>query len=46
MGVSEDYTLVEDTKVNSGRFFRQDEIDSLSRVVVLGSKVKEKLFWR
>ncbi len=44
MGVSEDYTLVEDTKVNSGRFFRQDEIDSLSRVVVLGSKVKEKLF--
>jgi len=44
MGVSTDYILVEDTKVNSGRFFRQDEVDGLSRVVVLGSEVKKKLF--
>ena len=44
MGVSKDYIFVEDTKVDSGRFFRQDEVDSLSRVVVLGSEVKQKLF--
>ena len=44
VGVSKDYIFVEDTKVNSGRFFRQDENDSLSRVVVLGSEVKQKLF--
>lgn len=44
VGVSKDYILVEDVKVDSGRFFRQDEVDSLSRVVVLGSEVKKKLF--
>ena len=43
-GVSENYILVEDTEVASGRFFRQYEVNSLSRVVVLGSEVKKKLF--
>jgi len=44
MGVSADYIFVEDTKVDSGRFFRRVEVDGLFRVVVLGSAVKEKLF--
>ncbi|MBU1177515.1 MAG: ABC transporter permease [Patescibacteria group bacterium] len=44
MGVSEGYIIVEETTVDSGRFFRQDEIDSLARVVVLGSEVKKELF--
>ncbi|MFH1461145.1 MAG: ABC transporter permease [Patescibacteria group bacterium] len=44
LGVGADYLEVEDTLVESGRFFKQDEIDSLARVAVLGSKVKEKLF--
>ena len=43
-GVSDEYIFVEDTKINSGRFFRQDENDNLSRVVVLGSEVKKNLF--
>ena len=43
-GVGHDYTNVEDASVDSGRFFRQEEVDSLARVVVLGSEVKEKLF--
>jgi putative ABC transport system permease protein len=43
-GVSEQYINVEDTAVGQGRFFRQEEIDSLARVAVLGSKVKEDFF--
>ena len=44
VGVSDEYIFVEDTRVEVGRFFRQDEVDGLSRVVVLGSEVKKKLF--
>jgi len=44
MGVSEQYLNVEDTVVESGRFFTQDERKSLSRVVVLGSELKNQLF--
>jgi ABC-type antimicrobial peptide transport system permease subunit len=43
-GVGKDYLIVEDTKLESGRFFRQDEIDGLEKVVVLGSKVEKDLF--
>lgn len=44
LGVGSEYINVEDTNVNYGRFFRQEEVNSLARVVVLGSKVKEELF--
>jgi len=43
-GVSASYPDVEDTSVEEGRFFREEEVDGLARVVVLGSKVKEELF--
>lgn len=43
-GVGADYLKVEDASVELGRFFRQEEIDGLDRVVVLGSEVKEKFF--
>ncbi|MFH1671781.1 MAG: ABC transporter permease [Candidatus Portnoybacteria bacterium] len=43
-GVTPSYPQVEDTALTSGRFFRQEEVDGLTRVVVLGSKVKEDLF--
>ncbi len=43
-GVTPSYLEVEDTSVESGRFIRKEENDSLARVVVLGSQVKEKLF--
>ena len=43
-GVTPDFLVVEDTAVASGRFIKQDEIDGLSRVVVLGSKVSEEFF--
>jgi len=43
-GVSASYTSVEDTQVATGRFFTKDEEKDLSRVIVLGSQVKEDLF--
>jgi len=45
-GVSANYLEVEDTSVMKGRFIKQEEVDSLARVVVLGSQVKEELFGR
>ncbi|MCC6639478.1 ABC transporter permease [Candidatus Falkowbacteria bacterium] len=44
MGVSSEYPLVEDTQVSAGRFFTQEEQESLSTVVVLGSELAQKLF--
>jgi len=44
VGVSSDYINVEDAAVESGRFFRLEEVDSLARVIVLGSQVKDDLF--
>jgi len=44
VGVSSSYTNVEDAVVESGRFFRSEEVDGLARVIVLGSNVKEELF--
>lgn len=43
-GVSGDYLLVEASKVERGRFFTNDELDSNLRLVVLGSQVAEELF--
>lgn len=43
-GVSAELISVEDTDVTLGRFIKQDEIDNLSRSVVLGSKVREEFF--
>ena len=43
-GVSPELLSIEDTSVSSGRFLKQDEIDSLSHSVVLGSKVSSEFF--
>lgn len=43
-GVSADYVNVEEAGVAAGRFLRDEEVDALARVAVLGSKVKEELF--
>jgi len=43
-GVTPSYLEVEDTSVEFGRFIKKEENDSLARVVVLGSQVKEELF--
>jgi len=44
VGVSSDYPLVEDAQVDVGRFFTEEENNSLVRVAILGSKAKEDLF--
>ncbi len=44
LGVSASYINIDKSKVAQGRFFTAAEDKSLARVVVLGSKVKEKLF--
>ncbi len=43
-GVSSTYPEVEDTSVALGRFIKKGEVESLARVAVLGSQVKEELF--
>ncbi|HRY52711.1 MAG TPA: ABC transporter permease [Candidatus Portnoybacteria bacterium] len=43
-GVLPEYPTVEDTAVGTGRFLKQDDIDSLARVVVIGSQVAKDLF--
>jgi len=43
-GVGADYIDIDATEVGEGRFYSQEEDDSLARVIVLGSKVKEDLF--
>ena len=42
-GVTPSYLEVEDTSIELGRFIKEEENDSLARVVVLGSQVKEEL---
>lgn len=42
--VSSDFLEVDKGEVATGRFFTDDEDKNLSQVVVLGSKVKERLF--
>ena len=43
-GVTNGFLVVEDGEVEAGRFITEDEETNLSRVVVLGSTVKEELF--
>ncbi|PLX28669.1 multidrug ABC transporter substrate-binding protein [Candidatus Parcubacteria bacterium] len=43
-GTTASYLDVEDTSVEEGRFFSEDEEKGVARVVVLGDEVKEKLF--
>lgn len=43
-GVTASYVGVEDAEVAEGRFFDKDEEKDLSKVIVLGSKLKEDLF--
>ncbi len=44
VGVESSYTTVENTQVLTGRFFTNEEDNSLARVAVLGSKVYDELF--
>jgi len=44
MAASASLAEIDSSKVDTGRFFTKEEDDSLARVVVLGSKMKEKLF--
>ncbi len=44
MGVSADYIDIDKTNLSAGRFFSENEDKSLAQVVVLGSKMAEKLF--
>lgn len=43
-GINGDYLLVETSKVDRGRFFTSEELDSNLRLVVLGSQVARELF--
>lgn len=43
-GVSSDLILVEDSKVEKGRFIMPDEDESVAKIAVLGNSIAEKLF--
>jgi putative ABC transport system permease protein len=43
-GVNEAFDRIDKGEVEEGRFFTDEEDNSLSRVVVLGSKVRDRLF--
>ncbi len=43
-GLTPDYPTVEDTAVQAGRFIKQEDLDNLARVAVLGSQAAKKLF--
>ena len=44
MGLNSAFHEIDEWEVESGRFFSNDDDNSLARVIVLGSKVKDKLF--
>lgn len=44
LGVSSSYIDIDQSEIESGRFFTDSEDKSLSQVVVLGSKIKENFF--
>lgn len=44
MGLNAAFHEIDDWEVEDGRFFTDEEDNSLARVIVLGSKVKDKLF--
>jgi len=43
-GVSASYINIDQSEIEFGRFFSQEEDNSLTKVIVLGSKIKQKLF--
>jgi len=43
-GVTASYTQVEDSQIADGHFFTKTEEKDLSKIIVLGSKIKEDLF--
>ena len=43
-GISGDYLEIEKDEIASGRFFISDEMNSVSRVAVIGSKIAQELF--
>ncbi len=43
-GVTPEYPVVEDATVGQGRFIKQEDLDNLARVAVLGSKAASDLF--
>ncbi|HPV70418.1 MAG TPA: ABC transporter permease [Candidatus Magasanikbacteria bacterium] len=43
-GTTASYLQVEDTQIEDGRFFTKDEEKDLSKVIVLGSQIKEDIF--
>jgi len=44
VGLTPDYPVVEDTAFAAGRFIKQEDLDNLARVAVLGSQAAKKLF--
>jgi putative ABC transport system permease protein len=44
VGVNGYYPEIEDIKIENGRFFTEEENNSLARVIVIGAQVKEDLF--
>lgn len=44
LGVSSTYIDIDKTEIDYGRFYSEDDENSLAQVVVLGSEIKEKLF--
>lgn len=44
LGVSASYINIDKAEIQDGRFFTDSEDDSLSKVVILGSKIKQNLF--
>ncbi len=45
-GVEPEYLLVENTQIEKGRFFNEDENESMAKVVVLGWQIAKDLFQR
>jgi putative ABC transport system permease protein len=43
-GTNENFVNIDTSKVGLGRFFTEEENNALARVVVLGAKVKDKIF--
>jgi putative ABC transport system permease protein len=43
-GVGSEYIDIDSTEIDQGRFYTEEEDNSLARVIVLGAKVKDDLF--
>ncbi len=44
MGTNAEYINIDKSEIDKGRFFTENENNSLAKVAILGSKIKEKLF--